>query len=236
MNEIEKLRQFVKTFNITLPDNLLLETFTHPSMKGLSKENIFDYNKLEFLGDAVLDLLISEWLFNEYGDSEGKLTEYRSYLVENKMLTIIGTELGFKQQIIATPHYSIVDRDIADVVEAFFGATYLYFGFAYVKEIFEAFFIDLLLDKLPANLKELNKNPINLLQEHFQKLHLNIPKPVFNTSGDENTPVFSCHYTLEYKNTMINIQGIGKRKKEAEKVAAKELLSNLIAIDKSQSK
>jgi ribonuclease-3 len=133
--KINGLKKFITNVNLSLTDDLIKQSFTHPSSKIIDS-SISDYNSLEFLGDAVFNLLASDWLYNKFNVDEGSLTVSRSKIVNNISLSEIGKKIGIDQLIIVPEHYLITDGDVADVFEAFFGAIYLQHGFIKCQTFF----------------------------------------------------------------------------------------------------
>ena len=96
---------------------------THSS---LSKNN---NERLEFLGDAVLDLIVSDWLFKHFGElREGRLTEYKSMLVSRNTLSKIGSKLNLQKHLQVGPSFkakAIPKSLIGNAFEAIIGAIFL---------------------------------------------------------------------------------------------------------------
>ncbi len=129
MNKIEKLRELVINHYIELiniPDDLLLLALSKlPRDKSLiTKYGSSDYNRLEFLGDAVLDLIVADVLFHNFSITTSKeLSIMRSKMVQNISLTCLSEHKGLCDLIIPYRHG---DKDCADVFEALIGAIYYY--------------------------------------------------------------------------------------------------------------
>ncbi len=130
-NQKDKTFLFVKrTANIS-PDNLSLYrlAFTHKSYTA-SRETFQCNERLEFLGDAILDSIVSDVLYKRFPHkTEGELTQYRSNIVKRKSLNKIALSLNFEQMLIADPNANISDRIYGDMLEAFVGALYLDKGY-----------------------------------------------------------------------------------------------------------
>src|SRR3989344_5001105 len=95
---VEKLGAFEKKIGHAFTDkNLLVGAFTHRSYLNEHKDFGLQHNeRLEFLGDAVLELVVTEYLYKEYPTkTEGELTNWRAALVNAKMLTQVAEQLGF---------------------------------------------------------------------------------------------------------------------------------------------
>lgn len=144
--------------------------------------------RLEFLGDSVLNMVTAEYLFQHYPDKdEGFLTKLRTKLVRNTQLSYMGTQLGFKNWLLISTHVEKINgrenpRLIEDVFESFIAALYKDQGFYITRE-----FIFTCFDKY-INLKFLvnnNDNYKDILLRYFQ---MNVwSHPVYNTFSTEGT-------------------------------------------------
>lgn len=125
MNEIispqfrKKLVSWLKSFKLSDIDlTIIITAFTHPSHKGLDP-NAEDYERLEFLGDAVLDLVTAEELIKASREKEGLLTEHRKQIVNNEYLAQIFDRLKIKSFIRTAVNYTPSIKDKANFLEAF---------------------------------------------------------------------------------------------------------------------
>jgi ribonuclease-3 len=208
--------------------NLILSAFVHRSFINEHKELELQHNeRLEFLGDSVLNLLIAEFLYKELPDtSEGELSQLRAHLISStsciSFINILGIEeyilVGRGEQInTGRGKHSI----IADLFEAILGAIYLDSGLESVKYFF--------LEHLSERLKEMLKNPkLNfkaVLQEFVQKTKRSIPQyHVVKESGPDHEKQFEIGVYVEGE---VVAAGYGSSKKEAEQDAAKKALIKL---------
>lgn len=122
---------FVKEMIATKPQNMGLYrlAFTHKSYQSVVDEQVSN-ERLEFLGDAILDAIVSDVLYKRYPyKTEGELTQYRSNVVKRASLNKIALHLGFDRMLIAAPNANISDRMFGDMLEAFIGAVYLDKGY-----------------------------------------------------------------------------------------------------------
>jgi ribonuclease-3 len=130
LNNPNALSLLFKKFGIEpKAPSLYVQAFTHVSYSTQHKNNI-NYERLEFLGDAVLDKLISAFLYREYPDmTSGELSTTHSLMTKGKTLTIAAERLGFKDLIIIggtmRSNDDISPRILEDVFEAFIGAVFL---------------------------------------------------------------------------------------------------------------
>ena len=139
-----KLNEFLKEQNIPYKSyELFEEAFTHPSYVNEAGRKVSHYERLEFMGDAVLQLFVSEHIFKKYPNvPEGSLTTLRAKLVREESLAKFARELGLGKHIIlgvGEVKNGGRDRDsvLANVFEAFVGAIYLDCGKDYVLKLLE---------------------------------------------------------------------------------------------------
>ena len=206
--------------NIKLLENAL----THTSFKT-------PYNpsneRLEFLGDAILGMVISEYLFKKFQDySEGKLTKIKSVVVSRATLAKIGTEMDFKKYISVGKGLkgsnSFPKSLIANVFEAIIAAVYMDGG---LKVAYD--FIIKCLGKeidIVCNNKH-DKNYKSILQHFCQRQQGYIPRyKIIKQSGPDHDKTFEVVTLI---NNVERCTGLGSNKKEAEQAAAKKTLEYL---------
>lgn len=123
---ITRAKQLLRDLSVERVDGpKILAAFTHPSYKGIAPHEE-DYERLEFLGDAVLDLVAAQALVEESGTaSEGAMTERRKQYVSNEVLAHVFDHFKLATLIRAAVNYAPSLKDKADVVEALFGAVFL---------------------------------------------------------------------------------------------------------------
>ena len=232
-NQPFNLDDFNEKWQLHLPLPLLKQSLTHRSIKAI-KPSIDDNQRLETLGDAVIDLIVLNWLFHEDAENEGILTKSRAEIVKNETLAEVGQRLQIVKLIFCAPNYQVQEKDLADVIEAIFGAIFLSHGLKACQE----FLLNLLGKKMIESLQfekasrrkwGVNEyNPKNLLQEFFQKNRL--PTPIYTfiqREGSDHEPIY--HYKCEgiVDNIALSEIGAGKTKKEAQKNAARMLFKLL---------
>lgn len=207
------------------------EAITHKSFHYENKEE-FDFNneRLEFLGDSVLDLVISQWLLGRYPElPEGMLTKIRANLVNEQSLFDISQELNLKE-IIKVGQGEIVNwsrgerRISGSAVEAILGAIFLDSNYEEVKKIiFEVFS-----DKMNSvDLTDVDKQDFkSKLQERIQKQNNTTPTYiVVDESGEDHSKTFVVQVKMEEK---VLAESSGKSKKIASQNAAKKALEGLL--------
>ena len=174
--------------------------------------------RLEFLGDAVIESITSDYLFIEYPDyNEGELTKLRSKLVSRQSLNAIACKLGLDKQIICCHSINATQKHIfGDAFEAMMGAIYLDQGYNFANR--------LLINQIYAtklSLEEVDETETDFksrLIEWGQKNHHTV---VFRTKGNPTGAgaTRSFHCTVLVDNLEVG-HGIGSSKKEAEQKAA----------------
>ncbi len=221
-----------------LDEDILFEALTHPNFhqKGKTTKN---FERLEFLGDSILDTLTAEWLYKETNEDVGILSQLRSLLVRTNTLAEVGKELGIAKNLRTEPNYRIVETDLEDSLEAIFGAFYLSKG----VEITRNFFNKLFLKRLQHFKNEINdekgrekilkltvceRNPINQLQEFFQKEGLDLPTfSILTRKGEDHDPLYfmQCKAIIGEKEYLSS--GKGSNKKSAKRAAAEKMIKKL---------
>jgi ribonuclease-3 len=207
-------------------DPALLEAaLTHRSAGGPHNE------RLEFLGDAVLNCVVARMIFREFASAdEGDLSRFRASLVSGEALAVIAAEIhlgdqlrlgsgelksgGFRRKSI-----------LADTLEALFGAIYLDGGFEAAARVIERLFVPRL-DRLPSA-AEL-KDPKTRLQELLQSKGLPLPAYAVETvSGEAHNQSFEVSCSVE----VLALKAIGKgaSRRRAEQAAAAQLLQIMAA-------
>jgi len=203
---------------------LLQEALTHRSLK-----NSANNERLEFLGDAVLDLIVGEYLFFKYPDSnEGELSKTRASLVNEKAFKTLADELGLGEYIVLSDSE---ERNggrkkaslLSDVFEATIGAIYLDGGFEKSKEI-SIKLIDKVYDKI--DLKNILSDYKTVLQEITQAEYGSIPE--YRLEGS-----FGPDHKKEFEISIyINDKKYGTAKGNSKKTAQQNVAK--IAYDKLQ--
>ncbi len=232
------LEKFQQNIHYKIIDrNYFITALTHRSSLKIRKDNpsqsMISNERLEFLGDAVLDLVVAEFLFKNFpSNEEGDLTKFRSILVNKRFLAERAKNLQLQEFLLAsnTALRSIsegYDAILADAYEALIGAIFLDSGYeAGKKFINEEIFVKL-------DIKWLNQFDENHKSKflEFAQAHTDyIPEyKVINEEGPEHHKLFTVEVHLA--DNCLGI-GKGKSKKQAEQEAAKNALQNLDAIEK----
>ena len=206
---------------------LLRQALTHSSFANEQKVNKYeDYERLEFLGDAVLELISSEFLFQENKEmSEGKLTRMRASIVCEQALAYCARQFGLEAYILLGVGEERTggrtkDSIISDVMEAVIGAIYLDGGLVEAGGFVERFiFSDL-------ENKQLFFDSKTILQEKVQKAGRQLSYTLLSEQGPEHDKIFTVEALIDGK---VAGSGQGRNKKSAEQQAAYHvLLSNVL--------
>jgi ribonuclease-3 len=213
-----------KTLHYRFSDpDLLTRALTHRSANGRNNE------RLEFLGDAVLDFVISEALFELRPDaSEGDLSRLRASLVKDTSLAGIATDIGLGEHLIlgSGERKSGGHRRrsiLADALEAIFGAVYLDAGFdesrAFIERIFATH-----LEELPD--AEDLRDPKTRLQEWLQARRLALPVyDLVDVTGKAHAQTFTVTCTVTELSQKTD--GVATSRRKAEQEAARNMLKLL---------
>ena len=203
--------------------DLLIQAFCHRSYLNENPNfYLFHNERLEFLGDAVLELVVTEYLYRKYPkESEGKLTNWRASLVNTKILGGLAKDLGFNDFLLLsrgeTKELGKARQCIlANTFEAFIGAAYLDRDYKVVKDFIEK----KLIKKLPEIIKKgLYKDAKSCFQEGSQE-RVGIT-PAYKVL-DEWGPDHNKHFVIGvFLDRELIARGEGSSKQEAEEEAAK---------------
>src|SRR5437762_4217874 len=204
---------------------LLAEALTHPSLGHETQQRHFDNQRLEFLGDAILQLVITEYLFGHFDDQpEGQLTKLRSRLVSRDALKAHAAALDLGQFLLMGRGEEASGgrartSTLADAFEALIGAIYLDGGLEKTRKF--------VLAQAQESLAQLAEEPVDInpkghLQELLQSISPQSPVyEVISQSGPEHEKMFISQVTCE---GIVLGQGSGRSKKQAETAAALEAM------------
>ena len=197
--------------------SLLIEALTHKSANQ-KKNN----EKLEFLGDRVIGLVLSEKLFDLYpNENEGVLDKRFARLVNRKICCHIGWSIGIHKYILLGNRKKKINKDdekiISDCCEALIAAIYIDQGFNFVKNFI-----------LRVWKKNIDKSSITILdsktrlQEHSLKLYKKLPHyRLVSSDGPKHNPIYRIAVSINNSKQFI---GMGNSKQEAEQDGAEKLL------------
>lgn len=213
-----------KIINYTFKDKKLLDiAITHSSY---AHENNIDYynERIEYLGDAVLELIASEYIYKNYPDlAEGEMTKARAYSVCEESLAELANNYGFSDflkvgKCEAKKEGKYRSSILADAVEAIIGAIFLDGDLEKAR----SFIISHISKQVEICVKDGNKDYKTKLQEKLQvNGDVKIEYKICGSKGPEHNKIFIAEV---YCNNKFMGRGEGKNKKEAEMEAAKEAL------------
>ncbi|HUC79028.1 MAG TPA: ribonuclease III [Candidatus Saccharimonadales bacterium] len=227
MQDASKYQQFANdVLGVKFRDiSLLITAFTHRSYVNEHKKSAFEHNeRLEFLGDAVLELISTEYLYNRFKDPEGTLTNWRSSLVRTESISAAASRLGFEPLLrLSRGEKRGTDRARAQIMancyEAVLGAIYLDSGYESTK----VFIQKTLLSTFDQILKEGSwMDPKSYLQEIAQSNEGLTPTyRVLDEIGPDHDKAFTVGVFIKGK---LKGQGNGPSKQIAQVAAAKAAL------------
>jgi ribonuclease-3 len=205
---------------------LLITAFTHRSYVNEHRKSVSEHNeRLEFLGDAVLELVVTDFLFRNYSEQEGILTSWRAALVRTESIGDAGNKLGYEPLIrMSRGEKQGSDRArmqiLANAFEALIGSIYLERGY----DDAAAFIAKNINSKLDAILKEGSwRDPKSHLQEVMQRKDGVTPRyVVLEEVGPDHDKIFTLGV---YSADRLISKGTGPSKQAAQQEAAKAALS-----------
>lgn len=207
-----------KKFDFNPTDiNLYYTAFTHTSYIN-ENPSCTSYERLEFLGDAVLELIISDYLYKERHLEEGQMTKMRAGYVCENALARYATDLKFYEDIkLGSGEIEANSTILADVFEAFVAALYLDQGFEFTKKIV----LDIITKYIEEGIDFLQDYKSNL-QELVQTVKKSVQYEIIDEKGPSHNKTFTCQVRVD---GVVLGKGKGKSKKESEQEAAKNALS-----------
>lgn len=221
------IEELEKEINYTFKNKEILKTaFTHTSYAN--EKNVESNEKLEFLGDSILEFISSKYLYLHYKNlHEGEMTKVRATVVCEKSLYKVAKKHDFGEFLLLGKS-EIINMGknrpaiLADSVEALIAGMYLDGGL----EVAEKFIIENLKDEIEFATKHVGtKDYKTVLQEKLQQEgEVKIEYTIINETGPDHNKSFEAQVAV---NNQVLASGKGKSKKEAEMQAAKKALENL---------
>lgn len=219
MNNLSSLFQKIKI----KPKNvsIYIGALTHPSYSHEMNLN-YNYQRLEFLGDAIIEKIVCEYLYNKYSDaSEGELTKEKVIIVQSHTLSLAAKKLELNKYIninrsLISSNLEISDNILEDVFESLVAAIYIDLGEKEVNKFLRNTIIHL------YEIRSIQKDNLDyksLLHEKVQQIHGWKIQYVNKLKKVNNVNQYEC--SLFVNNQLIS-KGLGYRKKDAEKAAAKK--------------
>jgi len=230
--------------------NLIYEALTHSSYKGMGYD-VKDNERLEFLGDAVLGLIVAHQFFVNSQLSEGKMTEERKTMVKNEKLAPLFDKIGLKELTRTANDFDFSVKTRADFIEALFGAIFLDKGYLRCFEFWEIIQELNKGYKLKSSVNEIKesdsikkgdlskngesvilKNAKNVLQEYCQKFGLPLPHyREIKREGLDHQLIFTVEVIVEIlienKRVILNESAISLTIQKAEILSAQKICDQL---------
>lgn len=227
--DVESPQDLAKRLGLKITDWLLLSrALTHRSFLNEHPEALEDNERLEFLGDAVLDFVVGSWLYHHFPEMpEGDLTRMRSALVHTEQLAVFAAKIHLGKALrLGRGEAQAGGRSrpalLCDTFEALIGAIYLDGGISSVSEFIEPLLIEASEDIL---LNHKNEDPKSLFQEWAQSQGYLAPLYITkNSFGPDHSKIFEVEVLL---NGEPFGRGEGPSKQAAAKLAAQAALIRL---------
>ena len=215
MDILDKLN--IKYSNISLYEQAL----THTSYAN--EHDTESYERLEFLGDAILELIISEYLYKNTSFEEGRMTKLRSHYVCENALYEYSVKLGLNEYIKLGKGQKDQDGKhckaiVADVFESFIAAMFLDNDIEEVKKFIYTYVIPI----IESNSLDFFQDYISKLQEYVQTDKKSLEYVIISETGPSHDKTFEVEVRID---KIVYGKGIAKSKKEAEQLAAKDALN-----------
>jgi len=215
------MESLLKRLNIPYKNiKLYCKALTHTSYAN--EAGVESYERLEYLGDAVLELIMSEYLYKNTDEPEGKMTKLRSYYVCENALYEYSIRLGLNEELLLGN--GELERDgkhnraiVADIFESFIGAMFLDIGIEQVKIFIYQHVIPLIENKS----LDFANDYKSVLQELVQTDKKSLEYVIVNETGPAHDKVFSVVVKID---DIVYGSGTAHSKKEAEQLAAKDAL------------
>ncbi|MAZ80706.1 MAG: ribonuclease III [Rickettsiales bacterium] len=225
---MSNLKNFTKKISYNfINQKYLEEALTHPSFSK-EKSNNFNYQRLEFLGDKILSLIITNYLFKKYPhEKEGELSRRHAVLVSGEIISKVGKAINIQEFLKMSDGEINLggkenDKNIENAVEALIAAIYLDSGYDEAENFILThwkFFLDQYI--IPP------KDPVSKLQEMIQLKSKDLPIYIIEkVGGSDHKPEFCA--TLEVKFLNKKFSANGNSKKQAQKNVAIIALEEII--------
>ena len=217
------MEELFKKLNIKPKDKSIYKTaFSHSSYANEHKAKN-DYERLEFLGDAVLDLVVADYLYSNHKDSEGEMTKVRaSYVCENANYCY-ATGLNLQDYILlgnGESNSGLKKAIVADIFEALMGAIYIDLGYATVRKVILNVILPYINNPDITFFSDYKSSLQEMVQTEQKSLEYNLIK--------EEGPAHNKTFTIEVIiDGIVYGTGKGSSKKEAEQEAAKKAIEKL---------
>lgn len=223
------MKELFKVLKIE-PNNLELYRLAFSHSSYVNEKHLKDsYERLEFLGDAVLDLVMSDYLYNHFDIQEGDMTKIRAnYVCENACFTYASNlnfsnyiKVGHGEELEGGRYKKVI---LADIFEAFMGAIYLDLGYETVKEVILNVITPYIEEKTTVFFSDYKSSLQELVQTDQRSIHYELVEE----KGPSHQKIFTMCVKID---NIIYGTGTGGSKKEAEQEAAKNALEKMATLD-----
>jgi len=225
-NERKKAQRFLEDMQLPYSNNeLITMALTHPSY-AQEKNTVANNQRLEFLGDAVLNLVVAEYLYNHYArKAEGELTKIRAKVVCEDALAIFAHNINLGQYLLLGRGEEMSGGRkrksiLADAVEAVIGAIYLDQGLVTVQRFIMKHLEELISETASGDYYDYKSKLQELVQARDKE---NVSYAIIEESGPAHAKIFVAGV---YYREQLLAAGEGKSKKEAEQKAAQKVLQD----------
>ncbi len=219
-------RRFISEHNLIMDkEELISMALTHPSY-AQEKNAVVNNQRLEFLGDAVLNMVVAEYLYCHFGNkAEGELTKIRARVVCEKALVSVAARLDLGKYILLGRGEEMSggrrrSSILADAAEAVIGAVYLDQGYESARDFIVKYLEDIIIDTVHGDYYDYKSRLQELVQARDKD---NVSYAIIEESGPAHAKTFIIG--VYYRGELL-AQGSGKSKKEAEQKAAEAALAN----------
>ncbi|MBI4535750.1 MAG: ribonuclease III [Ignavibacteriae bacterium] len=227
---LKNIREFQRLIGYRIRNReLFLQALIHRSFLQRTHQPGRSNERLEFLGDSILNLIVGEYLYNRHPEAdEGELTKLRSRLVNRKALAAYARDIDLSNFVIMSPSAAQSlgkgsDTIVADTFEALIAAMYLDGGYKVTKRFVER---QLLEAMEKGSVITQDENYKSMLLEYAQSRGLGVPRyTIVKEEGPDHDRTFTVEVML---NNQFRGSGTGKNKKEAEQAAASKALRALL--------
>lgn len=222
---INGLKEFLNSLNIYPNDLTLYEiAFTHSSYNGDVKTHHHDYERLEFIGDSVVNFTVADLIYKNYKNTqEGLMTKIRAALVQSNSLSNYARKLGLEKYILIgnglKQSGGVSSKILEDVFEALTGAIYEDLSIEVAYDYLKNIFLDDIINFDPSKFTDYKTR----LQEEMQTdKRGNVTYHVIEQTGPSHNPQFVVE--VQFNGVRLG-HGVASSKKEAEQLAAKDALN-----------
>lgn len=216
------MKEFLDKWEIVPKNNKLYEVALSHSSYANEHKDKKNYERLEFLGDAVLDLVVSEYLYRNFEEDEGDMTKKRAnYVCENALYEYMNALDLIKEIKVGHGEVGNIKKAIvADIFEALMGAIYLDQGFDVVKKVILGIITPYMVDKKISFFNDYK----SILQEAMQTDKRSFVYELVGESGPSHDKTFTVQVKID---NIVYGKGSAGSKKEACQMAAKDTLDKL---------